>query len=291
MERLPDHIKGLLITGIGVLILTPDSLLVRLIAIDPWTMIFWRGLLFALVLLAYLFATQGRRVPGLFIKMDAPDLAVGVLFAGSAVLFITALSYTSVAKTLIIVSAVPLFAAIFSRLFLTEAVRPRTWGAILAALGGIAVIVSDSLHSGTLLGDAAALGTAVCMAAGMSIVRHKRAQGLLPAMALSGLLSALVALPLASSIAMDAHQAWLMALLGLAVLPLSFVLTMLGPRYLPAPEVGLIMLLETVLGPYWVWLALGEEPGRRALIGGAIVIATLIVHSSLTLRRGKTRAA
>ena len=81
-----------------------------------------------------------------------------------------------------------------------------------------------------------------------------------------------------------------MALLGLVVLPVSAVLVLLGPRYLPAPEVGLILLLETVLGPYWVWLALGEEPGARALLGGAIVIGVLVLHSALSLR-GQRAAA
>ncbi len=106
----------------------------------------------------------------------------------------------------------------------------------------------------------------------------------IPALALSSLLSALIALPLAAPFALDATQAWLMALLGLVVLPVSVVLVLLGPRYLPAPEVGLSLLLETVLGPYWVWLALGEDPGARALLGGAIVIGVLVLHSALALR-------
>ena len=285
MDRLPDHVKGLLITGAGVLLLTPDTLLVRLIAIDPWTMIFWRGALVMLGLVAYLAWSDGRRVLARFRTDRGSTLAVALLFTVSAVLFILALDMTSVANTLIIVASSPLFAAIFGRIFLGEAVPTRTWAAIGATLGGIGVVVSGSLGGGTLPGDLAALGTAVCLAASLSLLRRTRARNMVPAMALSGLMSAVIALPLAAPFAMDMTQAGLMLLLGLIILPISFCLIMLGPRYLPAPEVGLIMLLETVLGPLWVWLVLGEAANARALLGGGIVIATLIVHSALAMRR------
>lgn len=289
MGALPDHLKGLLITGVGVLVLSPDSLLVRLIALDPWTMIFWRGALMAVSLSVFLALTLGRQAPARFRAMGRPELWMAAFFTGSSVFFITALAHTSVANTLIIISAAPLFAALFSRVFLAEAVAPRTWGAILGALAGIAVIVSDSLGRGSLTGDVSALGGAICIAALLSVARRSRSRNMIPTMAVSGLVSALVALPLAAPHALGAGQAGLLALLGLVVLPLAVVLTLLGPRYLPAPEVGLIMLLETVLGPYWVWLALGEAPTERALLGGAIVIGVLALHSALALRRVGTR--
>ena len=284
MERLPDHVKGLLITGAGVLLLTPDTLLVRLIAIDPWTMIFWRGALVMLGLAATLAWADGRRALGRLRTDAGSTLVVALIFTVSSVLFILALDMTSVANTLIIIAASPLFAAIFGRIFLGEAVPARTWGAIGATLGGIGVVVSGSLGGGTLPGDLAALGTAVGLAASLTLLRRTRARNVVPAMALSGLFSAIVTLPLATPFAMDMTQAGLLVLLGLIILPVSFTLTLLGTRYLPAPEVGLIMLLETVLGPLWVWLVLGEAANARALLGGGIVIATLIVHSALAMR-------
>ena len=285
MDRLPDHVKGLLITVAGVLLLTPDTLLVRLIAIDPWTMIFWRGALVMLGLVAYLAWADGRRVLGRFRTDGGSTLMVALIFTISAVLFILALDMTSVANTLIIIASSPLFAAIFGRIFLGEAVPARTWAAIGTTLGGIGVVVSGSLGGGTLPGDLAALGTAVCLAVSLTLLRRARAHNVVPAMALSGLFSAIVTLPLAAPFAMDTTQAGLLVLLGLIILPVSFTLTMLGTRYLPAPEVGLIMLLETVLGPLWVWLVLGEAANARALLGGGIVIATLIVHSALAVRQ------
>ncbi len=284
MGNLPDQVKGLLLTASGVVLLSPDSLFVRLIAIDQWTMIFWRGILFVVSLGIFLALSHGREAPARCREIGGMGLAIASLFTVSSILFIIALSNTSVANTLIIVSAAPVFSAMFNRIFLAESVAPRTWGAIVCAMAGIAVIVSDRGGGDGRLGDAAALGAALSIAISLSLLRRTRSRGLIPTMALSGLMSAVVVLPLAAPFALDAVQAGLMALLGLVILPIAIVLTLLGPRYLPAPEVGLILLLETVLGPFWVWLALGEDPGVRALIGGAIVIGALVVHSALGLR-------
>ena len=288
MERPPSprrsHRQGLMITTLGVLVLSPDSLLVRLIAVDQWTMVFWRGILTALALTLFLGVYYRRQAVDRFRAIGAAGLVIAGTFAAGTILFVVALNHTSVANTLVIISAAPLFAAIFSRVFLAEAVSPRTWAAILAALGGIAVIVSGSIQGGTMDGDLAAVGTAVCMAGGLSLVRRSRDRNMVPAMALSGLLSALIVLPLAAPLALDPGQAELFLLLGLIVLPVSFGLITLGPRYLPAPEVALVLLLETVLGPYWVWLVIGEAPSTRAFIGGSILIGALILHSALALR-------
>ena len=292
MTGLPDHVKGLLITGTGVLLLSPDTLFVRMIAIDPWSMIFWRGTSVGLALGAFLVLRHGREAALRFREIGTTGLLLAVSLTFASVLFIVALAHTSVANTLIIVSAAPLFAAVISRIFRSDRVAPRSWAAILGVICGIAVIVSDSPGSGSLAGDLAALAAAFCIAASLTLLRRTRASGAIPALAISGILSALVSLPLAAPFALDAGQAGLMALLGLVVLPVSSCLIMLGPRYLPAPEVGLIMLLETVLGPFWVWLVLGEDPGTRALIGGALVVATLSAHAAFPNRaRSRRRGA
>jgi drug/metabolite transporter (DMT)-like permease len=295
MRDLPDHVKGLSITTFGVLVLTPDSLLVRLIGIDSWSMVFWRGLLMASALTLGLAVYYRGAVWARFRAVGWTGLAVAGLFSTSSVFFILALHNTSVANTLVIVAAAPLIAAVLTRLFLAEPVPLRTWAAILAALCGILLLVSDSRHGGTLGGDAAAFGTAVCMAGAFTLIRRARALNMMPAMAISGALSALAMAPLASPFALAADEVWLLAVMGLFVLPVSFGLTALGPRYLPAPEVALILLLETVLGPFWVWLVLEETPSLYALAGGGIVIAALILHSIAALsapaRRRRAAAA
>jgi drug/metabolite transporter (DMT)-like permease len=285
MDRFPDHIKGLAITTLSVLALTPDSLLVRLIGIDAWTMVFWRGVLVFLALGGFVVLYYRGEAPARFRAIGRAGLAVAAIFALGSLLFVVALHNTSVANTLVIIAAAPLIAALISWLALGEPVAPRTWAAILAAMSGIAILVSDGPRGGTLAGDMAALGTATCVAISLSLMRHARAFNMVPAMAVSGGIGALTILPFASPLAVPPGDVWLLLILGLAVLPVSYGLMALGPRYLPAPEVGLIMLLETVLGPLWVWLVIGEAPTPRAFLGGAIVIGALIAHSLAALRR------
>ena len=180
MQGLPEHVKGVLVTGLGVVLLSPDTLLVRVIAIDPWSMIFWRGALIALSLGAFLALRHGRETPAQFRAAGMNGLWVSLFLTAGSILFIVALAHTSVANTLIIVSAAPLFAALFSRVFLAEPVSTRTWAAILGAMAGIAVVVSGSAGGGglpnSLWGDLAALATAVCMAAGLTLIRRTRAR-------------------------------------------------------------------------------------------------------------------
>jgi drug/metabolite transporter (DMT)-like permease len=284
MDDFDNHRKGLLITALGVLLLTPDSLLVRLIATDPWTMVFWRGSLLMVALLAFQALARRGRLVGPFRAIGRAGLLVAALFAASSVLFVFALAHTSVANTLIIVSAAPLFAALLSRFFLAEPVPLRTWVAILVSFAGLLVVVAGDLGSGGLAGNLAALGTAFAVAGTTTTIRHARSRSMLPAMTLSGGLSALIAAPLAAPLALDAGQGGYMLLLGLLVLPLSFALLIRGPRYIPAPEVNLLLLLETVLGPLWVWLVISEQPSRMAWIGGAVVVAALMGHSALALK-------
>lgn len=285
MERFPDHIKGLAITTLSVLVLTPDSLLVRLIAVDAWTMVFWRGVLVFLALGGFIVAYYRGAAVARFRAIGRTGVAVAAIFALGSLLFVVALHNTSVANTLVIIAAAPLIAALISWLVLGEPVAPRTWAAILAAMSGIAILVSDGPRGGTLGGDMAALGTAICVAISLSLMRHARAFNMVPAMAVSGGIGALTILPFASPLVVPPGDVWLLLVLGLVVLPVSYGLMALGPRYLPAPEVGLIMLLETVLGPLWVWLVIGETPSARAFVGGAIVIGALVAHSLLALRR------
>ena len=283
MGNLPDHLKGLFITTFGVLVLTPDSLLVRLIGIDSWSMVFWRGLLMMSALTMCLAVYYRGQTLARFRAIGRTGLVIAALFSVSSVLFILALHNTSVANTLVIIASAPLIAAILSRLFLAEAVPPRTWAAILGALCGILVLASDSPRGGTLGGDMAAFGTAVGIAAAYSLIRRARSLNMAPAMAVSGGISAIVMIPFAAPLSVAAGEVWLLLILGLVVLPVSFGLMSLGPRYLPAPEVALILLLETVLGPFWVWLVLEEQPSTFALAGGAIVVGALILHSLAAL--------
>ena len=282
--RLADHQKGLLLTTLGVLVLTPDSLLVRLAGLEPFTLLVWRGALQTLGILAILALLHPGQVMTQIRAIGRCGLLLAIVFTGSTLCFILALSHTAVADVLIIVAVAPLVAAVLSRSFLGEGVPLRTWLAIGATLLGIGLLVVEDLGSGSLWGDFAAFCCAICIGASLTITRHGRAVSMVPAMSLAGTLTALVALPLAlvlepgPMIPTGPHLVYVV-LMGLFVAPISFALITAGPRYLPAAEVGLLMLLETVVGPVWVWLVIGEYPGDLALVGGGIVVAALAGHA------------
>jgi len=284
MAAMSAYGRGFLVTLLGVLVLTPDTLLVRLAGSDPWTVTAARGLLSGAALLAVHVVLRRRRALAEFRALGASGALVALLNAISAVAFVVSLHHTSVANTLIIVATAPLIAALLSVVVLGERIATATWVAIVAGLAGVGVVVHDGLGRGTVFGDLCALAVALSLAAIFVLVRRRRDLNLVPAAGAGALLSGLVAAPFAHPLSLAPEQiAWLLAM-GLVVLPVALAAITLGPRTVPAPEVALLMLLETVLGPLWVWLGVGEAPSRAALLGGLIVIGTLAAHAAWRLR-------
>lgn len=290
---LPEHQKGLLLTTLGVLVLTPDSLLVRLAGLEPFALLAWRGGLQALGILVILALLYPGQVVAQIRSVGRCGILLSVVFTGSTLFFILALAHTAVADVLVIVAAAPLVAAVLSLSFLGEAVARRTWVAIALTLFGIALLIFEDHGSSSFYGDILAFCCALCIGGSLTIVRHGRAVSMVPAMALAGTLTALVTLPVAllfevGPLLPPGPQMAYVLLMGLVVVPVSFALITIGPRYLPAPEVGLLMLLETVLGPLWVWLVIGEYPGDLAMLGGGLVILTLAGHALAGNRQRRT---
>lgn len=279
-----DHARGLALAVTGILILTPDSLLIRLITTDHWSLLFWRGLMTFITLTLWLFFTGRRQTLARFQAIGVLGLVVALLFALNTSLFVISIRHTAVANTLVLLSAAPLFAAVFSSLFLREHAPLRTWIAILIGIASISLIMADSRGTANLIGDGAALALTITMAAILTLLRYMRSNNAVPIVALSGLLLALAMLLPSQPYSLSGSDWFYMSLLGFVVIPVSFALTLAAPRYLPAPEVGLVFLLETVLGPFLVWLVLGEEPPLATLVGGGVLVTTLVGHAVLSLR-------
>lgn len=268
---LDDRRKGLLLALAGIVVLSPESLLIRLVAADRWTIVFWRGLLLAVGLL-------GVSLIGSFagtFRMGKAGLLVAVLFGAQTVLFVTSITTTTVANTLVALSAAPLFAAIYERILFRNRLSPRMWAIIAMGMVGILVMFGGGVGGGSLSGNLAGVGAAAGYGGVFVIIRHNRTVNMVPAMGLGGLVAALEVSPWADPLSVTWADMGYLALSGLLVLPVAFGLLAIAPRFAPAPEVGLVTLLETVLGPFWVWLALGEEPGGRAMVGGLIVLAAV----------------
>jgi drug/metabolite transporter (DMT)-like permease len=289
--------KGILITGTGAVVLSFEGVIVQLLDSGPLTILLWRGPLMAAGFVG-IFWLGWARGGGLWRGLRAVG-GIGVLaaalFAADNVLFIVALTRTSVANTLLILSAAPVFSALLGRVVLGDRVGGRTWAVIAAVLAGVAVILfgslGGSLGGGALLGDLAALGAAVSIAGTLVLIRRARGVVMLPSMALGALAAAVAVAPFADPRIGGASDLALLVLLGLVVAPVAFGCIAIGPRYLPAHEVSLLMLLETVLGPVWAWAALGSAPAASTLAGGAVVVFALVTNSVLALRRPAAAAA
>jgi drug/metabolite transporter (DMT)-like permease len=194
-----------------------------------------------------------------------------------------ALSRTSVANTLIIQSLSPFIAGLGGWLFLGERVRRRTWLAMSVALSGTVVMLWGSPGAGSRLGDVLALVTATAFAGATVVVRWKRAVPMPAAAALAAALAAAMSFGPSTPSSAGALDLVLLAIFGSIQLGGGLLLFTAGARLIPVAEASLIGVLESVLGPIWVWLAVGEQPGAASLLGGAVILAALVFHTAVDL--------
>jgi drug/metabolite transporter (DMT)-like permease len=274
-----DYRKGFWITLAGVLIFTPDVLLIRLVDVEFFTLVVYRCTIGGFLMLVGYSVYCGRDFVRHILMIGVWGLVVVVLEGVASWTFYLALERTTAANVLVIFASTPLIAALLTRIFLDDVIERPTWLAIWFAGLGLVVVASGGVITGNWLGDLLALINAVAIAGVYTVVRHRRDLNMIPAAGLGLLLAALVAYPFAQFPVLGVHQ-WLILLIGASVvLPVALALLTLGPRYLPAPEVAMLTLLETIIGPVWVWLVIGEEPGIRTLLGGSVVVAALFCHA------------
>lgn len=285
-ETETSHAKGLAIGLLGVMALSPDALLIRLISVGGWTLVFWRGLLMgSTLMLATAVMNRGRFVATVR-GIGRTGVIASMFQACGSICFVMSILNTQVANTLIILGALPMFVAVFSAIFLRERPSLHTWLAIPTCAVGIGITVHGGVTLGYWKGDLLALCTAVCGSCHLILLRFARGRNMAPSAALGGLIGASVAFTMAPTIVLPPADIPYVCILGFLVIPVAFTCFVTAPRYIPAPEISLIVLMEMVLGPYWVWLGLGERPTNNALLGGGIVLGTLVVHSVVSLRRG-----
>jgi drug/metabolite transporter (DMT)-like permease len=288
---MTDQARGLLITTLGVLFVVPDSLFVRLIAADALTIAFWRLLLAGGLSGLFLLAMYGAAPFRAVLATGRYGVIYMIGVGSSGVLFVLAVSLTSVANVVFIIASLPVFAAIFSRVFLAEPFSKRMWLTMAAVLPGLAVIAygSGETQGASLAGDLLALSVSALFAAGLTAARKVRSVSMVPGVAMAYVVAAVLIAPFAAPLSVPVSQTGLV--LGhAAVILISSVLISIGPRYITSAEVGLLVLLESVLAPLLAWAVIGEDPGAYALLGGAIVIGALFVSNLVLLMRLRRRA-
>ena len=280
-----SHLKGILITALGVFIVTPDSLFVRLIDGDPLVTGFWRGLIAGLVVFIAVLLFQGPRAFSVVFRSGKPGLIYMVLVASTAPAFALAVTNTSVANVVFILAATPIFAAIYSRIFLGEPIERRMVLTLIVVVIGLGVITIGSSESeiASWKGDLWAVYIAAAFAAALTAVRKIKDVSMVPAVPFAYIGAALVLLLFTSPFEAFAAN-WLLYLGHGVMIGAASCLLTLGPRYITSAEVSLLVLLESVLAPILVWWVLGEDPGPLAIAGGAMVIVALLVSNYFAVR-------
>jgi drug/metabolite transporter (DMT)-like permease len=292
IQQAADHRKGLLITAFGGMMLTIDIPLIKLSGGEAWSVVAARGgmtFFAALVMWAGLRLFTSNREP---VIPGRTGLLVTGLYGIAAISFMMAVFHTTTANLVFILAFNPMFAALMGWLLIGERPKPQTFVAMIAMVFGVALIVSDGLQAGNMLGNGLALFTSLILSLIITISRKARTgMGFAPLFA--AIVPCIVGLMIIggpSEIVLP-QPGWLM-LNGLIVIPVAFWCLATGPRYLSGPEVAMFYLLETILAPVWMWLIFSEAPTRLGLIGGAMIVTALVAHSlwQLSAHRRATRS-
>ena len=281
---MSNHLKGLLIAFFGVLVLTPEGILVKLAYSDSFTILFWRGLFLTLSILIILLISYRSSALNQIKSIGKEGLLIGCLtgFGGST--FILAIHYTTLAKTLVIISASPIRVALVSFILLGEKPRLLTWIAMLIVFSGIYIVMSGDASGLNLKGSLFALASVTSGGFAFTLLRKYKEVNMVPAMAINGLFITFVGLFFADSLSLSSH-AMTYIVISSVLVAISFSLITIAPRYIPAPEVAIFFPMGTVIGTVLAWLILKEELSSTAVFGGIVVILTLFIHSIYSARQ------
>ena len=281
---MSNHLKGLLIAFFGVLVLTPEGILVKLANSDSFTILFWRGLFLTLSILIILLISYRSNALNQIKGIGKEGLLIGCLTGFGGTTFILAIHYPPLAKTLVIISASPLMVALVSFILLGERPRLFTWLAMLIVFSGIYIVMSGDTSGLNLKGSLFALASVTSGGFSFTLLRKYKEVNMVPAMAINGLFITFVGLFFADSLSLSS-QAMTYIVISSVLVAISFSLITIAPRYIPAPEVAIFFPMGTVIGTVLAWLILKEELSNNAVFGGVVVILTLFIHSIYSARQ------
>ena len=279
MKTFSDQQKGSLLAFIAVILITPDSILIRLSNIETWGLLFYRGAIpFLIVLMGLIFFYKNNLFKAI-IGIGYPGIFYVLTFSICNITFILSIQNTNVANTLVMVAMAPMISAILGSIFLKEIPDLKTWIAIIITLISVAYIFHDSIEMGKFYGDLFGLITAFGLACNAVIARYAKNRDLVPSAVIGKLCVAIFAFFFVDTFALVEKDIIFVPLMCIMCVAIPFVLVTIAPRFIPAEEVNLFFLLETIIGPFWVWLVINEQPSIETVQGGTIIILTIAVHS------------
>ena len=284
MKNFSDQQKGSLMAFVAVMFITPDSLFIRLSSMETWGLVFYRGIIpFFLIFFSMLLIYKLN-----FFKILLSSGYHGIIYVGTFsitnITFVVSIQNTNVANTLVMIATAPMLSAILGAIFLREPPDKKTWISIIITFLAIIYIFFDSLKLGNFYGDILGFITAIGLAVGAVTIRSAKTKNLVPAAVVGKLIVAIFALFFIDSFALLNNDLIIVPLMCILCVAIPFVLVTIAPRFIPAAEVNLFFLLETIIGPIWVWLIIKEQPSIETLQGGMLIIITIAIHSFLKLR-------
>ncbi len=285
MKTLNEQQKGSLLAFVAVMFITPDSLFIRLASVDTWSLVFYRGIIpFFTVLIGMLLIYKAN-----FFKMLFTSGRHGIIyiitFSITNIAFVVSIQNTNVANTLVMIAMAPMLSAILGAIFLNEMPDSKTWIAIAVTFFAAIYIFYDSLQLGNIFGDLLGLVCALGLAVGAVTIRSAKTKNLVPAAVVGKLLVAIFAIFFIETYALVGRDLLIVPLMCVMCVAIPFVLVTIAPRFIPAEEVNLFFLLETIIGPIWVWMVIKEQPSLETIQGGIIIILTIATHSFLKLKK------
>jgi len=285
MNNLSDQQKGSFLAFVAVMFITPDSLFIRLSNVDTWGLVFYRGFIpFCLVLIGMLIVYKLNFFKMLF-NSGYHGLIFITTFSITNITFVVSIQNTNVANTLVMIALAPMLSAILGGIFLKEIPDRKTWAAIGVTFLAAVYIFFDSLQLGNIYGDILGFITALGLAINAVTIRSAKRKNLLPAAVVGKLFVAIFAMFFIETYTLAERDLIIVPLMSIMCVAIPFVLVTIAPRFIPAEEVNLFFLLETIIGPFWVWMVIKEQPSLETIQGGSIIILTIAIHSYLKLKK------
>ena len=285
MNNLTDQQKGSLLAFVAVMFITPDSLFIRLSNIDTWGLVFYRGIIPFLTVFFGMLLIYKLNFFKILFTSGYHGLIYISTFSITNITFVVSIQNTNVANTLVMIATAPMISAILGAIFLKELPDKKTWISIIITFLAIIYIFFDSLKLGNFYGDILGFITAIGLAVGAVTIRSAKSKNLVPAAVVGKLLVATFSLLFVESFVLAENDLIIVPLMCILCVAIPFVLVTIAPRFIPAAEVNLFFLLETIIGPIWVWLIIKEQPSIETLQGGIVIISTIAIHSFLKLRK------
>ena len=281
---MTDQQKGSLLAFVAVMFITPDSLFIRLSSIDTWGLVFYRGIIPFFAVFFGMFLIYRLNFFKILMTSGIHGIIYVITFSITNITFVVSIQNTNVANTLVMIATAPMLSAILGSIFLKEPPDKKTLISIIITFLSVIYIFFDSLKLGNFYGDILGFITAIGLAVGAVTIRSAKSKNLVPAAVVGKLLVATFALLFVENFALINQDMIIVPLMCILCVAIPFVLVTIAPRFIPAAEVNLFFLLETIIGPIWVWLIIKEQPSVETLFGGVVIIITIAIHSFLKLR-------